>query len=54
MNFDTILENLPRSATVEVVEDAILIRIDKAAFEALLKFADGFGGHLYGGRRVAA
>ncbi|MFN7972460.1 MAG: cyclic nucleotide-binding domain-containing protein [Acidobacteriota bacterium] len=32
-----ILENLPRSATVEVVEDAILIRINKATFEALLK-----------------
>lgn len=32
-----ILENLPRSATVQVVEDAILIRINKATFEALLK-----------------
>jgi len=32
-----ILEALPRSATVEVVEDAVLIKINKATFETLLK-----------------
>src|SRR5262245_50734724 len=32
-----ILEALPRSATVDVVEDAVLIRINKATFETLLK-----------------
>ena len=28
--------------------------LEQESFEALLKVADGFGGHLYGGRRVAA